>query len=212
MWKVCPVVLALHLTLMSAPSSLAGPPLICHPNEIEDADSLPWGKEPFDERKSYDVKARLTADVLRLLDSDSPVVVRMETIRRATIYAKKHPQIAAELRIRLQERLLNSIAQDQPQALAWFDAGYLLQCYAQFEMLDRATADNMPGYEWVIKAQQMRPEDHQIAFALSLMTQMCRQQDRWSRHVDYPRHLALAKKGRAADSLLAHNLKLHFDH
>ena len=69
---------------------LAGPPLICHPFEIGTAASLPFGagrnwNSPL---STYDVN-RLTADTLRLLNPETPMLVRMETLRRATIYAAR---------------------------------------------------------------------------------------------------------------------------
>ena len=47
-------------------------------------------------------------DVLRTLkedDTGTPVIVRMETLRRATLYARKDPQAAKELLTKLYQRL-----------------------------------------------------------------------------------------------------------
>ena len=41
--------------------------------------------------------ARLTDDVVTLLDTDAPVLTRMENLRRATIYAQKDPVVARRL-------------------------------------------------------------------------------------------------------------------
>src|SRR5262249_18555306 len=67
--------------------ALAGPPLICHPYDIGDAKSLPWnGSEWRDVKPDYELN-RLVEDTLALLTPETPVIVRMETLRRATIYA-----------------------------------------------------------------------------------------------------------------------------
>src|SRR5256885_6871456 len=67
--------------------ALAGPPLVCHPFEIGNARSLPWsGAQWRDVDKNYDI-SRLVEDTLRVLTPETPVLVRMETLRRATVYA-----------------------------------------------------------------------------------------------------------------------------
>src|SRR5215831_16292220 len=84
---------------------LAGPPLICHRLEIGKAKSLPWignswnltGNENYDTRN-------LVRDTLAILDSNTPVIVRMETLRRATLYARNDAQAAKELLTRLHAR------------------------------------------------------------------------------------------------------------
>jgi len=68
----------------------AGPPLICHPIEIGQAKSLPWVEFNQRGRTDYDLK-NLSRDTLAILDSHTPVLVRMETLRRATIYARHDP-------------------------------------------------------------------------------------------------------------------------
>ncbi len=109
----------------------AGPPLICHPIEIGQAKSLPWVEFNYRGRTDYDLK-NLSRDTLAILDSHTPVLVRMETLRRATIYARQDPQVAKELITRLQERAANSDVAGRPDALAWFDVGYLAEAYKQW--------------------------------------------------------------------------------
>src|SRR5262249_104478 len=66
---------------------VAGPPLICHPYAIGNAKSLPWGGTEWRAVKSdYDLN-RLVEDTLALLTPETPLIVRMETLRRATVYA-----------------------------------------------------------------------------------------------------------------------------
>src|SRR2546422_10415122 len=107
----------------------AGPPLICHPTEIGQAKSLPWVEFNHGGRTDYDLK-NLSRDTLAILDSHTPVLVRMETLRRATIYARQDSQVAKGLLTRLHVRAASASAQSQ--ALAWFDVGYLAETYKQW--------------------------------------------------------------------------------
>src|SRR5713226_1553845 len=62
----------------------AGPPLICHTFEIGQAKSLPWISHNWNlsGSENYDTKS-LVRDTLEILGPDTPVLVRMETLRRA---------------------------------------------------------------------------------------------------------------------------------
>src|SRR5215831_6479776 len=104
-------------------SAFAGPPLICHPIEIGQAQSLPSVEFNHKGSTQYDLK-NLSRDTIAILDSRPPVLVHMETLRRAAIYARLDPQAAKELITRLQERAANSDAAGHPDALSWFDVGY----------------------------------------------------------------------------------------
>src|SRR6266404_6160182 len=70
----------------------AGPPLICHTIEIGQAKSLPWISHNWNLSggENYDTK-NLVRETLEILAPDTPVLVRMETLRRATLYARKDP-------------------------------------------------------------------------------------------------------------------------
>src|SRR4029077_854911 len=94
----------LAATLAIAAPVFAGPPLLCFPFETGGAKTLPMkGGDWKSVDPKYDV-SHLTADTLALLTTATPVVARMETIRRATIYASTHPQIANDLLDALQSR------------------------------------------------------------------------------------------------------------
>src|ERR1700690_1955584 len=95
--------LAALLIFVSA--AYAGPPLICHQIEIGDAKSLPWASHDWNlsAGDSYDTK-NLVRDSLAILDSCTPVLVRMETLRPATLYARKDPQAANQLLTKLYTR------------------------------------------------------------------------------------------------------------
>src|SRR5262245_36983258 len=154
-------VLLASLTIFEKTAS-AGPPLICHTIEIGNATSLPWGA-PNDWRavkKNYDLN-RLVDDTLALLTPQTPVLTRMETLRRATVYGVwamrdheldytvRDEKVADQLISRLMDRLRESVRNNQPPALALFDAGYLTACYEQAGYKSEKTAN---GYQMVRKS------------------------------------------------------------
>ncbi len=67
----------------------SGPPLVCHPLLIGNAKSLPSGDGPFGFDKEYN-RDQLIEETLALLSPNMPVIVRMETLRRATLYATRN--------------------------------------------------------------------------------------------------------------------------
>src|SRR6266545_694163 len=91
-------VLAAVAALAFAAPALAGPPLLCHAYDIGAAKSLPWVGERswFEGRPDYNIQ-NLVADTETLLTPSAPVIVRMETLRRAAIYASTDPKIANAL-------------------------------------------------------------------------------------------------------------------
>jgi hypothetical protein len=176
--------LGLAMLVGSAGSAQAGPPLICHPFQTGGAPSLPWGQGRAwnNPDGQYDTR-RLTADTLRLLTPSAPILARMETMRRATIYASKDPRAANELLAQLLGRALNATAEGKADALAWFDAGYLVETYRQgahvfrSDMLPNAQRASwslrddlagLDGYAWVRRALATAATPD-MEFAASLM-------------------------------------------
>src|SRR5437899_4390791 len=172
--------------LCLAPVAHAGPPLICHTIEIGQAKSLPWVSHSWNLSggETYDTK-NLVRDTLEILAPDTPVLVRMETLRRATLYARKDPVAAKELHARLQARAATAVFSGHPDALAWFDIGYLAETYKQWigqnlpHMTDGMRIDPNPaagvdGYAMVKKAIALRKADlhgdSQMEFAAALIT------------------------------------------
>lgn len=186
-----------------AAGALAGPPLICHPIEIGNAKSLPvldWNATAG--TGGYDLK-NLTRDTLAILDSDQPVLVRMETLRRATIYARHDPEAAKELFSTLRDRATRSDASGRPDALAWFDAGYLAATYQQWLPTAANPAAGLDGYTWIRKAIQLREDNAEMEFAAALVT------------INGPegmhrQHVQKAIAGARNDALLARNLASRF--
>jgi len=115
---------------LAATPALGGPPFICHAFELSGSPSLPWGTNTAagwnNPAATYDI-THLTVDVPKLLASGMPVSARMETMRRATIYAAKDRAIAANLLLALEARAKAN--PNDPNAL--FDAGFLIEAYGQ---------------------------------------------------------------------------------
>jgi hypothetical protein len=193
----------------------AGPPLICHAIEIGQAKSLPWishnwnlsGGETYDTRN-------LVRDTLEILAPDTPVLVRMETLRRATLYARKDPVAAKELLARLYALATSAESPGHPDALAWFDAGYLAETYKQWigrnlpHMADGMRMDPNPaagvdGYALVKKALALRGSDPQMEFAAALITLS-------GPTAEHREHAQRAIAGAKTDPLLAQNLATRF--
>ena len=207
-------------TLTLATVVQAGPPLICHTIEIAQAKSLPWISHNWNLSggETYDTK-NLVRDTLEILAPDTPVLVRMETLRRATLYARKDPVAAKELLARLHARATSAESSGHPDALAWFDAGYLVETYKQWigqnlpHMTDGMRLDTNPdagvdGYALVKKAlalrtSALRGDDPQMEFAAALITLSGPQ-------TEHREHAQRAISGAKTDPLLAQNLATRF--
>src|SRR5258708_17067 len=188
-----------------ATSAFAGPPLICHPFDIGNAKSLPWTGTGWDlsGNENYDIK-NLTPDTLAILDSGAPVIVRMETLRRATLYARKDPQAAKELLTKLYQRATAGETAGRQDALAWFDAGYLAAANSQWLGKDKNSAAGIDGYGLVTKALARRKQsDPEMEFAAALITLQGPQQA-------HQEHAQKAMAGAKNDPLLARNLGNRF--
>lgn len=201
--------------LLSANVALAGPPLICHAFEIGQAKSLPLGGNSWNlsGSENYDTK-NLASDTLAILAPDTPVLVRMETLRRATLYARQDPLAAKELLAKLHARATAAEAAGHPDALAWFDVGYLVETYKEWigqnlpHMTDGMRQDTNPaagvdGYAMVKKAIVLRGDDAEMEFAAALITLSGSREE-------HAQHAQKAIAGAKADALLARNLATHF--
>jgi hypothetical protein len=194
----------------------AGPPLICHTIEIGQAKSLPWINLSGGE--TYDTK-NLVRDTLEILAPDTLVLVRMETLRRATLYARKDPIAAKELLARLHARATAAESSGRPDALAWFDVGYLAEAYKQWigqnlphmtdgMRMDANPATGVDGYALVKKAIALRGaalhgDDPEMEFAAALVTLSGPQEE-------HHQHALKAIAGAKTDPLLAQNLATQF--
>lgn len=89
--------------------------------------------------------ATLQTDTLSILTPTTPVPLRMETIRRAALYAAEDPVVAERLAIQLLTRVLDSQA---AHPSAWFDAGYLIASLRQARH-QRTTFSGVHPKQWV---------------------------------------------------------------
>src|SRR5260370_25739134 len=145
-----------------------------------------------------------------MLNPNTPVLDRMETLRRATLYARKDPVAAKDLLARLHARATSAESSGHPDALAWFDAGYLAEAYKQIGQSwmrvskdEQNPAAGVDGYALVKKALGLRGPDAQMEFAAALITLSGPQEEH--------RHCALkAIAGAKTDPLLAQNLSSNF--
>src|SRR5262245_9265961 len=134
--KILSVLIA---SLAIAAPALAGPPLLCHPFDIGNAKSLPWvGEKSWDEGQPGYKLDQLVADTEALLTPSTPVIVRMETLRRAALYASTDARVASVLIKRLITRAEAAEMAGRPDALAYLDAAYLAGAFNEITMMDRA--------------------------------------------------------------------------
>lgn len=205
------VLFALLFAVLLPVALHAGPPLICHPYAIgPDAKSLPGGgKDHFGLSAAYD-RTQLVKDTLALLNPAMPIIVRMETLRRAALYATNEmsawrtPQgsyaqaerdLALGLLHRLRERTQDPVF---PRDLALFDLGFYAETLRQTK-LDPA----LDGYALLAKVAELRPADADVQFALALASV-------WSKRKAHTAHLDSALAGAKPGTLLATNLRTHF--
>ena len=205
------ILLTVGVLVGVAGAAEAGPPLICQPFDAGNAALLPWstGQGWNTPDRSYDVQ-RLTADTLRLLSREMPVLARMENLRRATIYAAQDKRVAAELLAAVLGQALAAAAKEPGDPLAWFDAGYLVESYRQashiykWDMLsgrERAawnlrSEPGLDGYGFMRKALALAGTHPEMEFAASLMKEGPVSAE----------HRRRALTGAPAGSLLAKNL------
>ena len=184
---IAAVSFALSMVTMTPGRADAGPPAICHQFQTGGAPSLPWAEGSGWRRTvpTYDLQ-RLADDTLRLLTPATPVLARMETIRRATIYASGDARVASELLSRVLGRAIDGVAGGPTNRHALFDAGYLVESYRQaslihkYEMLHgaeksawqlRERPKGLDGYSWIASALTMGAQDPEMEFGASRVSE-----------------------------------------
>ena len=207
--------------LNAPPPAWAGPPLICHPFAIaDDAKSLPWGNGGFNKDRKFDVKNQLVPQTLALLNDEMPILVRMETMRRAALYGENNRAPALELLAALEARILNATLKQETKPLAWFDAGYFAQSLQQISVTGRRKknqsagmpANLLAGYEWALKALELQPEDTDLAFGVALTLNASHEYlaaEGYQKQQDQCLRIALKATGQ--NNLLKRNIENHFN-
>jgi hypothetical protein len=202
--------LGLTLTAIStffvlATAAIAGPPLICHAFDIGSAKSLPWISHDWNlsGAENYDTHS-LANNTLAILNASQVPLVHMETLRRATLYARQDPVAAKQLLLQLVARAKSTEALSAPDAFALFDAAYLTEAYKQWPgEKGENLANGLDGISWIKHAMQLRPSDPQMAFAAALITLDGPE----SEHREYAQRAAA---GANNDELLKRNLATRF--
>src|SRR5262249_3733798 len=130
------------------------------------------------------------------------------------IYSEKDPQVAYKLMSRVMARALDAAAAGKSDALAWFDAGYLVETFKQARWAtmfqkqgNRTLAEELSGYDWAVKGLNMAGNNPDMEFGAALILAVGRQQTK-----EFQEHLRKATAGAPAGSLLAKNLISHFGH
>ncbi len=200
--------LALAALSLAAPA-LAGPPFICHPFDIGSAASLPWtAGDWLGTRSDYDI-TRVVEDTEALLTPPMPTLARMETLRRAVLYASRDRALAKRLLATLTLRVHAADRAGRMDALTLFDAGYAIEAMSEIEQMGHHMSDlasrgralegltqPLDGRSLILKSAALRPGDSTIAFALALISKTPEQQP----------HLVKARAGATQDRLLASNM------
>jgi hypothetical protein len=207
--------LLLSLVVLFASSAAAGPPLLCHPFDIGAAKSLPWGGAAWSAvDPAYDT-TRLVDDTMALLTPETPVLVRMETLRRATVYARNDPARGGQILASLRERVGGKDRSGRAYALALFDAGYLIETYKQAAWISANSHEDF----W--KFKQPNPKEdgyaqitHAIALtgdpAMEFAAAVVATDRRTYGETAYRDHLTRALAASAEGSLVARNVVAHF--
>lgn len=176
----------------SVPAAVFGPPTICHPIDIGQAHSLPWGTGNFGASADYDL-THTVDDTLAILRDSPDTLVHMETLRRAAIYLTTLSEVGAakpaEWREQQLERLLTALhadvaectpspasrraTSDAAQGLRVFDVGYLQAVLFQSERHGTAAVRKEQVSEFegrLSKAAALRPDDGALHLGFALAT------------------------------------------
>src|SRR6478736_5716216 len=192
-----PVVLG--AALASASPAFAGPPLLCHPFDIGGAASLPWDGSSswYQGQSGYDV-SRVVADTDALLTPTTPIVVRMETLRRAVIYASDDAKTASALLDHVMDRVRKADAAGKPDAIAYLDAAYVNEAMREITLLGESA-------EWRTRAAALRPLVKEDA-GYTLVQRTVELISADGHRSAYATHAAKARAGASGDPLLARNI------
>lgn len=192
----------LTIVLAFSTFALAGPPLICHSLNIGPAKTLPWVDLNYQKGDGgYDLK-NLATDTLAILDGSQSALVHMETIRRATVFARRDSLVKKELLVRLHTRATSAGAADN--AFALFDLGYFAEAEKQWSSIGESNpASSIEGYALIQKALALRA-DPEMEFGAALVALTKSEEERNP-------HVQRALAGAKTNTLLAQNLNSSFN-
>jgi len=204
------------VALLHAGNALAGPPLLCDRFDTAGAPTLEWGGSRWNQpRADFDL-ATLAERTEALLTPATPVIVRMETLRRAAIYAARDGRALRALDARLQAGV-EATRDTDDHALALFDAGYFHETLKDIQRLQgydmpgigridaaalRRQLARGDGQMRIAQALSLRPQDASLRFAAALVAKAN------ARGQDAEAYAAQARAGINGDALLARNIAL----
>lgn len=182
-----------------------GPPTICQPINIGDSKTIA-GEDQSDQPLNV-------REVLALLERQSSALVRMETLRRATLRLLKDETKAQDLLSRLAFRAMDAEAarDDKASGRAFFDAGYLVACYDQIGIEGVAgcgRSENVNGYLWMQQALRRSGGDGEMEFGAALAAHPAMHRGAES---IYRKHMGRARDAASKGSLLEKNVKTQED-
>jgi hypothetical protein len=190
--------------------AFAGAPFLLTPFDIGFAKTLPWGnsRNSLGISEGYDIH-RVVADTEALLGPSMPTLVRMETLRRAVVYASRDRKVADELVAFVIGRVTRLEAPGPPEPIALFDAGFVVEALNELQQfaagskvfwgVDRDIVGLTRPYDGRALLEQsaaLRPNDTSIQFALALVVPQSQAE----------MYLRRARVGARDDALLANNL------
>ena len=184
---------------------------LIHPFDIGKAESLPWGAHSSSGRTDYNL-ANLIPDTEALLTPSTPIVVRLETLRRAVIYASRDRQVAEQLLRRFTERAFASEHAASRDGLAFLDAAFVIDAlwqvgqhsnppFTELARQVRGLAGGAEGYELVKKGLALHPDDPAYEFGAALIAGVRRLGG-----VEFTAHARKAIVASTHDEMLARNL------
>jgi hypothetical protein len=184
---VAGVLLALALT-DARPRSAGRDILLILPFDIADAQSLPWEGGVCCGRPGYDI-AHLLRDTEALLTPSTPIIVRLETLRRAVVYASSDRRLAVRLLTRFTERMRPEARGQTSAAVAALDAAFVVEAFRQIEEHPskpftrhsrqvRGLVSGTDGYALLRASVPIQSNDPEFDFAAALIA--------GARHVDEP--------------------------
>jgi hypothetical protein len=204
------VLLAALLLCATASLGAVEAPLLFAVFDIGPAPSLPWNAPQnfLGIRDDYDLH-RVVADTSALLTPATPTIVRMETLRRAAVYASRDREVTRQLVALVVGRVTVLPTPGPPEPMALFDAGYVIEVLKElqrfglgtktFWALDSAIVGitrPFDGRALLEQSAALRPNDPSIQFALALMMPAKAAEP----------YLRKAREGARDDVLLANNL------
>ena len=193
--------------VLMAPSGAAAAerPLIVRAFDIGDAKSLPWADPARWDAvaPAYNLDS-LAGDALALLVPETPLIVHMETLRRAVVYSRKDPRVVRQLQALLDTRVRVAEEDGKADVPALFDLGYLVEASKQAAWLHWDVFAEPNGYALLRRAMRAGGTTAEMEFAGALMLAEPAGQ------IFFTRHLKYAIEQATEGSLLAKNLVIHF--